>query len=130
MANINTAFPSTYLKASDLGGREVVVTIDHVSFESVGRDREMKAVVHFQGKDKGMVLNKTNARKIAQLAGTDETDDWGGVKIKIYPTETEFGGETVDCIRIKPAGAATAPVKPLITRRAAPDADDEDIIPF
>jgi hypothetical protein len=102
--NINDAFPSNYLKASDLQGREAVVTIDRVEFEAVGREREMKAVVYFQGKQKGIVLNKTNAKKIIEISGSAITEEWPGTQIKIYPTETEFGGETVDCIRIKPIG--------------------------
>lgn len=104
MPNINDSFPSNYLKASNLQGKEIVVTIDRVDFEAVGREREMKAVLYFQGKQKGVVLNKTNAKKIIEIAGSAITEDWNGVQIKIYPTETEFGGETVDCIRIKPVG--------------------------
>lgn len=109
MPNINDAFPSNYLKASDLGGRQVMVTIDHVSFEPVGRQKEIKAVVYFKGKEKGLILNKTNATKITQLVGSSETDDWDGARIALYPTETEFAGETTECIRIKPAPMAGAP---------------------
>lgn len=104
MPNINDAFPSNYLKASDLQGKEVIVTIDRVDFEAVGREREMKAVIYFTGKDKGVVLNKTNAKKIIEISGSAITEEWQGTQIKLYPTETEFGGETVDCIRIKPVG--------------------------
>ena len=99
--NINDAFPSHYLKASDLGDAQPVVTIDRVEIEAVGRDKEMKPVVYFQGKEKGIVLNKTNSKKIAQIASSPDTDDWRGVKVILYATETEFGGETVECIRVK-----------------------------
>jgi hypothetical protein len=104
MPNINDAFPSNYLKASDLQGREAIVTIDRVAFEPVGREKEMKAVCYFAGKQKGIVLNKTNAKKIIEISGSAITEEWSGTQIKIYPTETEFGGETVDCIRVKPVG--------------------------
>ncbi len=106
MPNINDAFPSNYLKASDLAGREALVTIDRVAFEPVGQQREMKAVLYFTGKQKGIVLNKTNAKKIIEISGSAITEEWAGTQIKIYPTETEFGGETVDCIRVKPVGRA------------------------
>jgi len=136
MPNINDAFPSNYLKASDLGGREVVVTIDRVAFEAVGRDREMKAVVYFQGKQKGIVLNKTNAKKIIEISGSALTEEWPGTQVKIYPTETEFGGETVDCIRVKPVGKpamgrmtpAPKPAPVTVPEDAAPLTDDD--IPF
>jgi hypothetical protein len=122
MPNINDAFPSNYLKASDLRGSEVVVTIDHVGFEPVGRQKEMKAVVYFKGKEKGLVLNKTNATKITQLAGSPNTEDWDGIKVKLYPTETEFAGEMTECIRIKaaPAVAAVRQAAPVAARAAAP----------
>lgn len=129
MGNINDAFPSNYLKASDIKGAEPVVTIDHVAFEPVGRQREMKAVLYFAGKDKGLVLNKTNATKISQLTGSPETDDWTGMRIKLYATETEFGGETVECVRIKAAPpngnrpAAAPKPKPAPVRE--PGSDDE-----
>lgn len=106
MPNINDAFPSNYVKASDLKGNQAVVTIDHVEFEEVGRDKERKAVAYFIGKTKGMVLNKTNGRKITEIAGSPLTEEWHGTAIVLYPTETEFGGETVECIRIKPVAKA------------------------
>jgi hypothetical protein len=39
-------------------------------------------VVYFQGKQKGLVTNKTNANNIAALYG-DDTDDWIGQKIML-----------------------------------------------
>lgn len=101
--NINKSFPSAYIKASDLNGRAVTVTIRDVKVEQIGRDRDEKPVLYFEGKQKGLVLNKTNARKIATLLGSMDTDDWAGYKIAIFPSETEFSGETVECIRVKAA---------------------------
>lgn len=127
--NIDSAFPSQYLKASDLGNSQPVVTIARVTTEEVGRDRERKPVVYFEGKEKGVVLNKTNANKIASLVGSRNTDDWKGKAIRLYATETEFGGETVECIRVKSATlptASTAPPPAVEWDPAGPDAD----IPF
>ena len=110
--NINSAFPSTYLKAADLQGKEPVVTIDHVKIEPVGQKREMMPVLYFAGKDKGMTLNKTNARKIAAMTGTGETDEWAGFSIKLFVAQVEYQGEVVDGLRVKPApanGGARAP---------------------
>lgn len=109
--NINQAFPSKYLKASDLEGNAVTVKISDVKVEAVGRDQDTKPVVYFDGKKKGLVLNKTNSNKIAQIAQSHETDEWAGVTIVIYPTEVEFSGESVEAIRVKApkAAAATGP---------------------
>lgn len=111
--NIDSAFPSKHLKTSDLGDASPVVTIARIEIEPIGKDKEMKPVVYFQGKDKGLVLNKTNARKIAELTGSKDTEDWPGCRIRLYVTETEFAGESVECIRIKAAGAEKPKPKPV-----------------
>lgn len=131
MPNINDSFPSNYLKASDIRGVEPVVTIDHVGFEPVGRTKEMKAVVYFKGKEKGLVLNKTNATKISTLSGSPQTEDWEGVRVKLFATETEFAGEMTECIRIKPApnGRAAAPPPPPPPVATGPEVTEDDI-PF
>ena len=124
--NINDAFPSNYLKASDLGEAQPVVTIDRVEVEPVGRGKEMKPVIYFAGKQKGMVLNKTNSKKIAEIAGSHDTDDWAGVQVKLFSTEVDFQGETVEAIRVKSAQAAKAKPKP-----APVDVDvDLEEVPF
>lgn len=125
--NIDSAFPSTYLKASDLGQSSPLVTIDRVEVEPVGRDKEMKPVVYFKGKEKGVVLNKTNSNMIATLTGSRDTDDWQGCQIRLYATTTEFGGETVECIRVKGVGSTKAAPKP----KPEPVSElDEDPVPF
>lgn len=112
------AFPSNYLKASDLQGRAVRVVIDAVTMEDIGDDR--KPVLHFHGKDKTLVLNKTNANRIEEATGTDEMDDWRGWTITLYPCKVDFQGKRVDAIRVddKP-GASHAP-KPAAKKKAAP----------
>lgn len=116
--DIMSAFPSNYVKASDLQGREVEVGISHVTVEEIGGDR--LPVLYFQGKEKGMVLNKTNAMNISLVHGQN-TDNWAGRRIVLFPTTTDFNGRTVDCIRAKgpqhtgqnhqaPLGASAAPL--------------------
>lgn len=130
--NINDAFPSNYLKASDLGEAQPVVAIDRVEVEPIGRGKEMKPVVYFAGKQKGMVLNKTNSKKIAEIAGSHDTDDWHGVQVKLYATEVDFQGETVEAIRVKAPKAAPA-ARPK-ARQPEPEAEfapiTDDEIPF
>jgi hypothetical protein len=120
MPNINDAFPSKYLRASDLRGTQPIVTIDHVNFEEVGRTKDRKLVVYFVGKEKGLVCNKTNGTKIAQLLGESDTDNWHGGKIRLYSTEVEFSGDTVEAIRVKAAGNGAA------QQRLAPPPPPED----
>jgi len=99
--DIAAAFPSKYLSAADLNGRPATVRMGDVSKEVL--DREEKLILSFQGKKKQMVLNKTNAMKIAELHG-NETDHWYDQVIEIYPAEVEFQGKMTDAIRVRAAG--------------------------
>lgn len=122
--NINGAFPSKYLKAADLGHTQPTVTIDRVEIEQM-QDDEPKPVLYFQGKDKGLVLNKTNSNTITDILGSDETDDWAGKRIRLFVTKVEFQGRRVDAIRVievgnEPAGKAQSRTPAPATRRPAP----------
>jgi hypothetical protein len=97
---ITDAFPSDYLKAADLQGHEITVTMSNVKIETVGKDRDLLPVLYFQGKEKGLVLNKTNGRTIAALYG-DEMDDWGGGEIVLYEEMVEFQGKRGPAIRVR-----------------------------
>lgn len=130
--NINDAFPSSYLKAADLGPNRPTVTITEVKYEDIGG--EHKPVVYFAGKDRGLVLNKTNANSIIEIAGSPVTEDWAGVKIVLFATKTEFQGKRVDCIRIDaPVGQPRAiNLSKKSTPPPAPEYDGvpDDDIPF
>lgn len=131
--NVNQAFPSHYLKVSDIGDGEPVVTIERVELEQVGRSKEVKPVLYFAGKTKALILNRTNARKIAEIVGSAETDDWIGHRVRLCVAAVEFGGDTVDALRIKAATSSSASVRPAPTVRPPARVDDEvtaDDIPF
>jgi len=111
---VDEAFPSTYLKASDLNGKDVKVTIktyDMAEIKSRSGKTEKKPELHFRGTEKTLLLNKTNANKIAAVLGSDDLDDWIGKTISLYPTVTEFGGEEVECIRIRATSSEYAQAK-------------------
>lgn len=128
--NINDMFPSNYLKAADLKGQEPTVTISHIKQEQLGDDN--KVVLYFQGKEKGVVLNKTNATNIASMYGP-ETGDWIGKRVKLVVAWVDFQGRSVEAIRIRPPEASNgaAPAKPV--PHALPHdgvADLDDAVPF
>jgi hypothetical protein len=134
MPNINEAFPSNYIKAADLKGRQVSVKMDRAEYEMIGNDK--KLILYFVGKDKGMVLNKTNANNIATIYG-DDTDSWRDQEIVLFEAMVDFQGKTVPAIRVK-APARPRPNGGNITtglqQRAAPALqqhnDHDDEIPF
>lgn len=121
---LGDAFPGQYLKAGDLKGKRVQVVVDHVAAEEIGG--EPKLVAHFRGKDRGLVLNKTNANSIHMINGSDDTDDWEGTVVVLFPSKTEFQGKRVDCIRIDPPDTPVARSKP----EPPPVEDDDESVPF
>jgi|SRR5689334_8541984 len=131
MPRVSEMFPSSYLKADDLQGREVTVVIDSWESETLGE--ETRPVLYFVGKQKGLVLNKTNANMVAEIAGTDEMNDWQGLRITIYPTRTDFQGKRVPCIRVKepPVAQAAGNGRPAGPRDdVPPPSDDDEPMPF
>src|SRR6476659_477300 len=128
---ISDVFPSKYLKAEDLEGASVTVTIEEVKREEVGPKKESKPVISFAETLKRLVLNKTNAATIAKLYG-EETDEWLGKRIILYPKDTEFQGEMVLAVRVslqKPTGAQkpSSDDKGRLHDNPPPDVDDGGI---
>lgn len=118
--DIDAAFPSKYIKASDLQGREVTVAMSQVVIEAVGRNNsDKKPVLYFQGKEKGLVLNKTNSRAISAVYGGD-TSRWMGQPVVLYPAMTDFSGEQVPCIRIRAAYSGAAQAHQSVPQFQAP----------
>lgn len=95
---VSDAFPSNYIKASDLNGKAALAIMDRAEFEMIGDDR--KLILYFKGKDKGLVTNKTNANTIAAIYG-DDTDDWLGKEIVLFEAYVDFQGKTVPAIRVR-----------------------------
>lgn len=125
---VNQLFPSKYLKAADLPDEGAyVVTIEKVTVEEIGANKDQKPVIHFEELDKALVCNKTNARTISKVTGSEDTDEWIGAKINLYRAEVEFQGEMIEAIRVSLKKPATAGGKPNV-RPATDDTDDE--IPF
>ncbi len=95
---ISEVFGSKFLKADDLLNKRIRLTIESVAMEEVGDGN--KPVIYFQGKDKGLVLNKTNAAMIEEIAKSDEMDNWAGVQIVLYSARVDFQGRRVPAIRV------------------------------
>lgn len=126
---LTDAYPSKWLKAEDLEDGDMVVVINDVRFEEFTDPKtkrpDNKPVIYFEGKDsKPMVLNKTNFKVIAQVLGSDDSDDWIGKRIALYATKVESFGEMTLGIRVRlKAPMRTAPthqprtVQPAQARR-------------
>ena len=126
--NRSELFPSRFLKCADLKGRPQTVIIEDVTKEEVGDDKKSKPVMTFRGKTKGFVLNATNYDVIADAYG-DETGEWNGQPLELYPTKVDFKGTRTDAIRVRiPQTSTSHPaVKPAPESvRPPPVRDDMD----
>lgn len=130
---ISEAFPSNYLKASDLQDRTIQVRMSHVEMEKIGDDT--KPVLFFVGKERGLVLNKTNSKTIVSAYG-DDTDKWSDKPLILFPAMVDFRGESVIAIRVRvpQTRAASAPAAPVQPEPppvdSIPDQSFDDEIPF
>lgn len=142
MPKLSDLYPSKWLTAAEMDENGIIVTIRDISVEKMADGIE-KPVLHFDEIDKGLVLNKTNAKAIEKMYG-DDTDNWEDERISIYPTYVDFKGEQVEAIRVKPKKpvpavkvAANGPAKrskktatPLTQEDADAASDDDDGPPF
>ena len=132
MPDFRTFFDSEYLYAFHLEGREVTVEIARVTggeLTGTGGKKSRKPVLFFKGKKKPMACNKTNGKTIAAMYGND-VSKWVGKVITIYPTTTNFGNETVDCIRVKqgiPRGKAAEVDPPAAEQEEPYDGPPDDV---
>lgn len=90
---------STCLKAADLNGQDLTVTIDGGEVRTLD-DGKRKLLIKFRELQQPLLLNVTNARQIARLHG-EEVTLWKGKQIILYRTVTMFGSREVDCIRVR-----------------------------
>jgi hypothetical protein len=98
--NISDLYPSKYIKADDLQGQQAPVTIMSITVEEIA-DKEFKPVMRFMGKDKGMVLNKTNAINCASVWG-DDTIAWQGQQATLLAAPVMFQGKQVMGLQLLP----------------------------
>jgi hypothetical protein len=96
-------FPSKYVKAEDLS-HDIEVAIERVALEDFEdpqtKKQSKKPVAYFEGKRKGLILNKTNWGLIARQFG-DESDAWTGKTVTLTAVDVEAFGDIVSAVRIK-----------------------------
>jgi hypothetical protein len=127
------------LKAEDLRGKDVTLTIKAAEPKTYD-DGDRKLVLRFHKASRTLPLNRVNARTIADMHGGD-FEQWADRKITLYATTTEFRGNMVPCIRVKPPETVRHPDDRLLVNPDPPmkdsraalrgySADDENELPF
>jgi hypothetical protein len=105
--------PGKYVKNHELGGEPRVRFIRYVGQEWL-KDwktggQTKKGVLYFEDDDLGaLILNAGHWDVLAVLYG-EESDDWIGKPIELFPTEVEVDGKTYQVVRLrKPSNSEEA----------------------
>ena len=85
------------------GGAIAIVALVGGELTGPGGKKSKKPLAYFKESKSGkpLALNATNCKAIAGMYGND-TDGWIGKRVTLFPTTTQMGSETVECIRVRP----------------------------
>jgi hypothetical protein len=96
---LNDIFPKRYARAEELQGKEVTLTIARVVAEKMRPNPKapevQKLVAYFREARKGVVMSKSLAYQIADILGSEETDDWAGKIITLTTEWMDMAGRKV-----------------------------------
>ena len=98
MDTVSEVYPSKWLRADDLQGRSVTVVISACSLEAVRQrdgSEQKRLVLSMKAKEKRFILNKTQARTMADLAGTEHFSEWPGAVVVLSPARAPNGQGTI-----------------------------------
>lgn len=90
-------YPGRFLKAGELQGKQVTLTISDIDLEELEGEtgKKIKGVLSFKETPKQIPLNKTNGICLREMFGR-KVAEWVGRRVTIFPGE--WNGEM--CIRI------------------------------
>ena len=110
-------FLSNFLKGDDFP-RPRELTIESVTREEVGQNKDQKMVLYFEEVSKGLVLGaKCNIETCIDVFGTDDTNQWSGQEIAIwFNPKVMFGTKRTGGLRL---------FDPVKLRKDKPDPEAE-----
>lgn len=90
-------YPGRFLKAGELHGKKVTLTIKDIDTEELVGDKgpKVKGIISFEKTPKQLALNRTNGTCLREMFGR-RLADWVGKRVVLFPSE--WNGEP--CIRI------------------------------
>ena len=116
MPSVDQVLGGNGLKADHLQGNHHTLTVSNVEWgeeDAMSRSnqpyKKKFITLFFKETEKSFRLNKTNTETIANITQLQDTDNWGGLKVTFFPTETEMGGERRPCIRIAAVNGYSSP---------------------
>lgn len=128
---LSDMFPRKYATGADLNGKAVTLTISRVTVEQMrpqaGAPVVDKYVLYFEQAKKGVILSRTLAYQIAEVASSEETSDWPGTQVTLYPKPMRVAGKQRIAIRARPPAHGNG--KPPATLTEDDDNNDPNVDP-
>lgn len=114
-------YPGRFVKAADLKGKQVTLTIAAVNLEELVGDKgkQVKGTLAFERAEKLLALNKTNGLCLKAMFGS-KVQQWVGKRVTLFPTKVRgASGEEEDAIRVhgSPDIPADLPVQIELPRK-------------
>ena len=81
-----------------------ISSIDQEELSPSGGDTTAETILSFRNEHRRLILNVTIWKQVAELHGDDDAE-WVGKLIEVFPTECDFKGENVPCLRVREASA-------------------------
>jgi len=101
---LDQMYPRKYATGADLKA-PVTVTIKIVQSEQMRPNpkapEETKYVLYTHESPRGVILSRTLAEQIAAAIGSDDTDQWPGKQIVLFPVPMQVAGRSVVAIRAR-----------------------------
>jgi hypothetical protein len=107
-SDFDALYGSKYYSSPDLHGetpRHRIGKVALVELKEKDGSTKRKYLVYFDGVEKALVVNKTNAQKLAAAFGKDHAN-WIGMGVELYSEMTGLGKEGVRVRPLKPTGAS------------------------
>jgi hypothetical protein len=127
--DFDDVYGSKYLSAADLNGqrkRVKIVDTEVSDLREKDGSTKRKYIVWFETEEKALVLNKTNALRLAQAFGKNR-EGWNGAVIELYGEMTSLGKEG---IRLRPVRKPSQQQQnPLPPSEEPPFDDDPNFVP-
>ena len=133
--DFDAMYGSKYFSVPDLKGqrpRRTVGKVEVVELKEKDGSIKRKRILYFEGEDKPLVLNKTNAVKLAMAFGK-ESSEWINARVELYPEMTSLGKEGVRLTPLRTVTKAAPAQAPAQTIKPKPPVIDPDLngeIPF
>ena len=109
MPDLSELYAGKYYKAADVENKPFKATISRVGIEKMQGDGRSKAVLYFEGRDRGVVLNGSRHDAVCQIAKSNNSDDWVGCEVVVCAGTTNYAGKRVGCVEIKPPARKVSP---------------------